>query len=375
MSFIEVDKFIDRNKENKDNLGTKTSTLKLNCVHGADVLSIIKDIIDGFGNVLVIATGDEQKRRLDIAGIPYADLMKDFIRQKTYINGKIEFEYTGKLPEASCWVIWDVMNIPVELLDQVILTHVDPLVYIGDTNKVDLLGQGKMRVFMNDAILIDKVSKNTPGFSQELVYLANRFRNGCIDDISKVKNRSYVFTTEKTNLVEMLEYDIAVAPKNIVPDFVDIIRKDVFDYDILPVAGERMIAYMPCSVSTPTGEVVNFHLGDMFTVDEVFHDEGGLLTAMIEKDGRNISVPLDKNFIYGMLADERYSILHNEVGCLKAFYAYVVPAFLIMDKSFDSVYLQYYPHYGDNKEYLYSITSIARRNIVVQYEDDCKMLF
>ncbi|MGL6132385.1 MAG: hypothetical protein ACRCZ9_12305 [Fusobacteriaceae bacterium] len=361
--------------------GHKIGKVKRNMVvdttHGVPIPSIIKEIqsqTEPGREVVVLVAGDDNKRQLEADGIHYYNIVGSvYIYEETEsrsvskINAILPFQHHDVL------VVVGVNFIPLEIIQDIGVRHAGPLIYIGDSYLVDYYSGGTVIQMLNchDKQYVDVSRMN--GFSQELVFLANRMRRGVNDEIKPQKHRSYSFIEDHhpDDVIDaVLGHDIFICSRNDIGNYTRRIREDMFGYNSIPNIGETLVIYEAYyfreSSNTPHKYIPFGTMVKVLSVNETNAEYGYVDCRVETSSGNQFMLSVSMKFI-----DDTMGIVNEypKVGA-KAFYGYCVPPQVIMDKSFDRVMVEYKPLLVNNKRYLYSISRIARKHLTVYFDNN-----
>ncbi|MGL5316897.1 MAG: hypothetical protein ACRC92_26805 [Peptostreptococcaceae bacterium] len=373
---MDVKEFLS-NYENCLMKGVVPSRLfRVSAHHGADVVGLIERIKESTNRTVVIGSaGEDVTRQLKFHNIEHTPIIGEMFLINN-IDGNYQYIINKAYSNECVLVLWCVNHIPHEILDYMIKIHGGAVIIIGDNYVVDYMGGGKTNKLLMDSDLVIDSTDRVAGYSQELIFLANRIRKGVLSKFHEQTHRAYSFSNKfsKDDMIKMsTEYDVFIANKNSVGDYTRSIR-DSMGYGIIPEIGECIVFYEPYRFPNPNAtfedddQFVEISIGQTGTIRSLCQDfvNRGYVTAGIElESGITIQVPISLAFLCDM---QEYTHDNPNVGA-KVFYTYVLPPYLVVDKSFDRVLLEYKPLYTSNKKVLYSMVKTARKNICIMYTE------
>jgi len=361
-------------KKYEKTINSNNRVMTVDAIHGVNVYeTVIEPLMNLYSNkgVKVLASGVEQERILDHYDVDY-ERITDFYELKKKESG-MQYELKENDTTADLTFIWSSNFTGVEHIHEIKRNFKTSVVDIGDSFLVDYFSNGDViKHIRNCDLYLDKINK-LPKYSQELVYFANRIRNGTMEELENINNRSYVVSDKKPELEEIFDYDVAVVSKFYVGDTNKKIRSYIFDYHgAEPRKGERMIAYQPIKTKDSKGNEIEIQLGEELIVKDARMNNDGCFYGVFDFKGKEVELWIDMNFInvlYGLDYDEYMA------GGVRLYYSYVIPPKMVVDKSYDTLFFEMKNNDINNKRVFYSVARAARRDIKVVYDSDNRFVY
>lgn len=363
-------------EEYKEIINSDERRFKIDTVHGVDIIdNIIYPFLDSHGeeNVTIIATGREARRQLDSEMIEYKK-STDYFELVDVKDGNPEFDIVDRHEICDVVIVWPSNYMQLYFMNKLASYLSANLVAVGDSFLVDYFSDGDVIQFLHDPhLVIDRID-NLKGYSQELLYFVNRVRNGEIDQLEDVKNRSYEISSKKPSLDELFEYDTVVTSNFCVGETNRYIRESIFKRDnLIPVKGDRMMSYELIQTTDIDNEKIIIEFGEELKVlDVTLQSNHNLIVLFETEDGREVNLWLNLPWLARRYGED--DVEYNRGGH-KIFYSYVVPPEAVIDNSYESIFFEMKSENINNKRVLYSVASSARQELKIVYDTDLNYVY